>query len=287
MPSPSTAHVRQYQDTIALLAQQLDSRFRGAVMVDSNFRGEKKFYDQYSTDEMVEITSRYEDTPVQLPNHDRRMVTPRYFVSNTLEDPADALQMTIDPKSTYMQAKKASAERKLDDIVVAALGGTAYSGQNGTTSNTLSGTSLIAAGGTGMTKAKLIQAKVTLDENEVEKENRSLALSASQLGDLLNTTEVTSSDYNVVKALVEGTVNTWLGFQMLQNERLTVDGSSARKCYAFQKKGIQLAISKDAEGRIDERADKNYAWQVYLRLVLGAVRLEEDRVIEIKCVETF
>lgn len=287
MGAPSVAFVRQYQDTVALLCQQLESRFRGAVMVDTNFKGEKKFYEQYNTDDMVEITSRYEDTPTQTPNHDRRMVTPRYFVSNTLEDPADALQMLIDPKSTYMQAKKASAERKLDDIVIAALTGTAYSGQSGATSNTLSGTSLIAASSTGLTKLKMIQAKVTLDENECDKEDRYLAHSASQLGDLLNSTEVTSSDFNTVKALVEGTLNTWLGFSLIHSERLGVDGSSARKCVAFQKKGMQLAIAKEIEGRVDERADKNYAWQVYLRMCLGAVRLEEARVIQILCVETF
>lgn len=287
MGSPTVAFNRQYQDTITLLVQQMESKFESAVMVDRNFTGEKKFYDQYSTDDMVEISTRYQDTPVQLPNHARRMVTPRYFVSNTLEDPSDALQMLIDPKSAYMQAKKASAGRKKDDIIVAALSGTSYSGQNGTTSNTLSGTSLIAAGGTGMTKLKLIQAKVTLDENEVDSEDRFLGCAASQIGDLLNTTEVANSDFNTVKALVEGTLNTWLGFTIKRAERFTVDGSSARMCYAWQKKGVQLAIMKDAVGRVDERADKNYAWQVYLKLVLGAVRLEEARVIEIKCVETF
>lgn len=287
MGAPNVAFVRQYQDTITLLAQQMESQYESCVMVDRNFNGEKKFYDQYSTDSMAEIVSRYADTPTQLPNHDRRMVTPRYFVSNTLEDPQDALQMLIDPKSAYMQAKKAAGARKKDDIIVAALGGTAYSGQNGTTTNALSGTSLIASSGAGMTKLKLIQAKVTLDENEVDREDRYLGCSASQIGDLLNTTEVASSDFNTVKALVEGTLNTWLGFNIKQSERFTVDGSSARECYAWQKKGVQLAIQKDVTGRVDERPDKNYAWQVYLKLVLGAVRLEEARVIQIKCTETF
>lgn len=287
MGTPAVAFVRQYQDTITMLVQQMESQYESCVMVDRNFRGEKKFYDQYSTDSMVEIISRYADTPVQLPNHDRRMVTPRYFVSNTLEDPADALQQLVDPKSAYMQAKKAAAARKKDDIIVAALGGTSYSGQNGTTSNTLSGTSLIAAGGTGMTKLKMIQAKVTLDENEVEVEDRYLGCASSQIGDLLNTTEVSSADFNTVRSLVEGTLKTWLGFNIVRSERFSVDGSSARMCYAWQKKGIQLAIQKDTTGRVDERPDKNYAWQVYLKLVLGAVRLEESRVVEIKAVETF
>lgn len=287
MGAPSVAFVRTYESNIQMLAQQHEFNLMESVMIDHSFKGEKKFYDQYGTDDMVELVSRFQDTPVQSGNHARRMVTPRYFVSNTLEDPTDALQMLIDPKSTYMQAKKSAANRKKDDITISAFGGTSYSGQNGTTTNTLSGTSLIAAGGTGLTKLKMIQSKVTLDENEVEKEDRFFAHSASQLGDLLNTTEVTSSDFNVVKALVEGSLNTWLGFKMKHTERLLTDDASARLCYAYQKKGIQLAIQKEVTGRVDERNDKNYAWQVYLSMSLGSVRLEEVRVIQVKCVETF
>lgn len=291
MGSPDTAFVRQYQDTISILAQQMDSRLENAVMVDNNFKGEKKFYEQYASDDLVEIMSRYADTPVQTPDHRRRMVTPRYFVGNTLEDPKDALQMLIDPKSTYMQAKKMAANRKKDDIIISAFGGTAYTGQNGTTSQSLGSGQQIAVtyggGGssTGLTKAKVLRAKKILDAAEVEKEDRSLVHSAIQLEDLLNTTEVASSDYNSVKALVQGELNTWIGFNFKHSERL-LTSSGNRLLYAWQKKGIQFAIQKYVEGRISERPDKNYAWQVYLRLCIGATRLEEARVVEIACAES-
>lgn len=285
MSAPNAAFVRQYQDTITLLAQQMDPRLRSAVMVDSNWTGEKKFYDQYNEDTMQEIVTRYQDTPIQAPDHRRRMVTPRYYVSNTLEDPVDALQMLVDPKSTYMQAKKSAAARQTDDTIIAAFGSAAFTGQDGTTSVSFPAGQQIVAGGTGLTKAKMISAKKILDENEVEKEDRYMAISAEQLEDLLNTTEVTSSDFNTVKALVEGTLETWLGFKFIHTERLLVDGASARLVYAWQKKGMQLTVQKDVEGRISERPDKNYAWQVYLRMALGATRLEEDRVVEIACVE--
>lgn len=285
MGAPDTAFVRQYKDTITMLAQQADSRFESCVMVDSNFVGSRKFYEQYNTDDMVEIMSRYSDTPVQTPNHERRMVTPRYFVSNTLEDPVDALQMLVNPKSAYMQAKKAAANRKKDDVIIAALGGTAYSGENGTTAVTFPAGKQIASSSAGLTKAKMLRAKRLMDAAEVEKEERYFGHSAIGLEDLLATTEVASSDYNTVKSLVQGELNTWVGFKMVHSERFLTNGSSERLLYAWQKKGVQLAIQKDVEGRIDERADKNYAWQVYLRMCLGATRLEEARVIEIACTE--
>ena len=287
MGAPSVASVQQYKDAIYLLAQQLESRTRPLVMVDTNFVGVNKFYDQYGTDSMVEISTRYQDTPVQLPNHSRRMISPRFFVSNTLEDPTDALQMIIDPKSTYMQAKKAAAERQLDDLVIGALGGTSYTGVAGGTSVALPAASILAGtANVGMTKAMCISSKRKLDAAEVDKEDRFMLHSAAQLQDLLLTTEVSSSDYNIVKPLYEGDVDKWLGFKWVHSERLLQDGTSTyRCCYAFQKKGIQLAIQKDIEGRVDERPDKNYAWQVYLKMCMNATRLEEVRVVQVQCAE--
>ncbi len=285
MAAPSTAFVKMYVDTITLLAQQLDSRLKGAVMVDTNWTGEEKFYDQYTEDNMVEITSRLQDKPVQAADHRRRRVSPSYFVSNTLEDPFEALQMLVDPKSAYLQAKMASANRKIDKVIIDALGGTASTGKTGSGSATLSSANKVLVQGAGLTKEKILSAKKILDEFEVDKEERFLIYSAEQMEDILNSTEATSSDFNVVKALVQGDLDTWIGFKFLHSEQLAVDGSSNRLVYAYQRKGLQLATQKDPESRLTERPDKNYAWQVYMRMALGAVRLEEKRVVQIACSE--
>lgn len=289
MGAPSTAYIQQYNNTIYLLAQQQDNRFVQAVMVDSNWTGQSKFYDQYNQDSAVELTTRYADTPTQTPDFRRRMVTPRYFVSSTLEDPKDALQMAIDPKSTMMQAKMAAFNRTKDDLIISAQGGTAYTGQTGSTAVTLASTNKIAYNqfttGNGLTKAKVLAAKRILDSNEVEPTDRFISHTAAQLEDLLNTTEVTSSDYNVVKALVQGELKTWCGFVFIHSERLLTDANSNRLIYAWQRMAVQLAIQKEIEGRVDERADKNYAWQVYMRMCMGATRLEEGRLVQIACTE--
>ena len=162
MGSPTVVQIQEYANTIYLLAQQMDTRLRGAVRVDTNWVGNTKFYDQYNQDVMVELVTRYATTPVQLPDFRRRAVSPRYFVSATLEDPKDALQMIVDPKSTMMQAKIAAANRTTDDLIIAAMGGTAYTGQTGGT-----GVSFLAANqitynaftpNNGMSKAKVLAA---------------------------------------------------------------------------------------------------------------------------------
>jgi hypothetical protein len=291
MSAPDTAFVKAYGNTIYLLAQQMDTRLRSAIVVDTNWVGEQKFYDQYNQDVMLELIGRYQATPIQLPDFKRRMVAPRYFVSATLEDPKDALQTAIDPKSAFMQAKVAAGNRTFDDLIIAAAGGTAYTGKTGTTAVTFPSAQKIAvnylSAGTAMTKVKCIGAKRVLDTNEVDATDRYAVVSAQQLSDLLNTTEVASSDYNVVKSLVQGEINTWLGFSWIHSERLLTDTSSYRLCYFFQRYALQLAIQKDIEGRIDERVDMNFAWQVYLRMCAGATRLEEGRIVQVPCVENW
>jgi len=272
MGAVTTAFVRQYNDTIAMLVQQKMTKLRGSVLVDTDFTGEYKFYDQLGATEMVEKTSRHQDTPII-----------------DLFDKEDQLAMLIDPKSKYMLAASMAAGRKMDDVIITAMGGTAYSGVEGATSvafgNGLTDDNTIAAGGAGLTKAKILQAKKMLDKQEVDEEDRFLVCSAEQIEDLLNTTEVASSDYNSVKALVEGQIDTWIGFKFIRSERLDTDDSDNRLVYAYHKAAIQLAIQKEASGRIDERPDKNYAWQVFMSMSIGATRLEEERIVKILCAE--
>jgi len=285
MSAPSTAFVKQYQSTISLLAQQMDSRLKGAVMVDNDWTGEEKYYDQYAQDTFEEITSRLADTPIQETDHRRRQVTPQYFVSNALEDPFEALAMLADPKSTYMQAKMAGANRKIDKVIITAFDATAKSGKAGGTSNTLGSGNKVLVQGAGLTKDKILEGQALLNADEIPKNDRFIAYTSTQLTDILKTTENTSADYNVVKTLVQGDIDTWIGFKFLHTEQLAVDGSDNRLVYMWQKQGMQLAIQKNPEGRVDERPDKNYAWQVYMKLALGCVRLEEMYIVQIACSE--
>jgi hypothetical protein len=179
----------------------------------------------------------------------------------------------------------AAAGRTIDDLIIAALGGTAYIGKAGTTTQAL--TQTIVSSSAGMTKAKILQAMTYLNENVVDTNDRFLVCSSSQIADLLNTTEDTSIDYNNVRALVEGTLDTWLGFTIVRSERLATNASSERLCYAYARNAVQLAIQKEVTGRIDERNDKNYAWQVYVKLCAGATRLDENGVVQIACTETY
>ena len=101
----------------------------------------------------------------------------------------------------------------------------------------------------------------------------------------MNNTTVTSSDFNTVKALAQGEISTFVGFNFHVSNRLTTDGSGDRQVIAFAGDGIKLAVGKEPAARIDERADKSYATQVYYCQSIGATRMEEAKVVEIACSE--
>jgi hypothetical protein len=194
--------------------------------------------------------------------------------------------MLIDPTSSYARAAAAAIGRAMDDAVIDALGGTAKTGKEGSTSTSFPSTQKIAHGSGGLTIAKLVNAKKLLDANSVDPSiKRFIVVSPEQIEDLLNSTTVTSSDFNTVKALVQGDINTFVGFEFIVSNRLKVDGTPSRLCYAFAQDGIKLAIGKDIMARIDERSDKSYSTQVYYCATFGATRMEEDKVVEIACNE--
>ena len=141
------------------------------------------------------------------------------------------------------------------------------------------------SGTDGLTLAKLRSAKEKLDSGNVSPDiPRFMVIGPKQLSDLLNVTNVTSSDYNSVKALVQGEIDTFMGFKFITSNRLSI-ASSKRKCLAYAQDGIKLALGQDLMTRIDERSDKGYATQVYVCQSIGATRMEEAKVVSIEAHE--
>jgi len=280
----TTAFVNQFSANVGMLSQQMGSLLRGAVDTES-VTGEKAFFDQVGEAAAVARTSRHGDTPLVETPHSRRMVSLTTYEWADLIDDADKVRMLIDPTSSYARAAAAAMGRAMDDVIIDALGGTAKTGKEGTTSTAFPSAQKIAHGSAGLTIAKLVTAKKLLDANNVDPSiKRYIVVSPEQIEDLLNSTTVTSADFNTVKALVQGDINTFVGFEFIVSNRLSDDGTS-RLCYAWAQDGCKLAIGKDVMARIDERSDKSYSTQVYYCATFGATRMEENKVVEIACNE--
>ena len=285
----TTAFVQQYSSNVQMLSQQMGSVLRGVVDVES-VTGKNAFFDQVGKTTAVLRTSRHSDTPQIDTPHSRRRVSLADYEWADLIDNADKVRLLIDPTSSYAKAAAAAMGRAMDDVIIAALGGTSYTGETGSTSVTLpSGQKPYSASQTDrLTVAKLLNAKKILDLADVDPSlPRFIVCGPTQISDLLNTTEVKSSDYNTVKALAMGQLDSFLGFKFIVSNRLKFDATNTddRLAYAFTSDAIKLAIGQDVVARIDERADKSYSTQVYYAMSIGATRMEEEKVVEIACDE--
>lgn len=282
----TTAFVNQFSSNIQMLSQQMGSLLRNAVDVET-VNGEKAFFDQVGSAAAVLRTTRHADTPLIDTPHSRRMVTLSDYEYADLVDDQDKVRLLVDPTSTYARAAAAAMGRAMDDVIISAALGSAKTGKDGSTTTAFdTSNNQIAAGGNGLTLAKLIEAKEILDSGDVDPSiPRYIACSPKQISDLLNNTTVTSSDYNTVKALAMGEINSFVGFNFIVTNRLGVDGSSNRRVFAWAMDGIKAAIGKEPTARIDERADKSYATQIYYSMTLGATRMEEKKVVEVLCAE--
>jgi len=276
----TTAMVKAYHDNVQILSQQKGSRLRGAVRFENQV-GLHGFYDQISSTSAVKRTTRHADTPQLDTPHARRRVTLVPYDWADLIDNFDKPTLLTDPTSKYAINAGYAMGRAMDEAIIAAFSGTAYTGVEGGTSTSFTSANQIAHGSTGLTLAKLLSAKELLDAADVDEEiPRFCGVSAQALIDLLNVTEVKSTDYNSVKALVQGDIDTFLGFKFIRSQLFALS-SDDRTCLAWAQDGVLLAVGADIVTDVGVRRDKNMATQVYVGMEIGATRMEEAKCVEI------
>ena len=289
----TTAFVKQFGSEVEMLVQQKGSRLRRAVRVESGIRGKAEFFDQIGATEAQETTSRHADSPLIETPHERRMVTMKNIEWGDLIDDFDKVQTLIDPTNPYTQNAGWAVGRKVDDTIIAAMFATAKTGEEGTVDVTFPGANTIDADfdgdatAEGLTVAKLREARKRLLAAEalMDGESAFIAVTAKQLDDLLGTTEVTSSDFNSVRALVNGEINQFLGFEFIRIERLLATADPFRRVPVWVKNGMLLGVGIEPKSRIAERSDKRFSTYVYWSARFGATRMQEPKVLEIQCAE--
>ena len=291
-----TALVNAYKSNIEIKFQQKGSRLRKTVDEESQ-NSEFEFYDRITETEAVEVHNRHSDTPLISTPHDRRRVATRDFDWADLIDRKDKIRMLADPTSSYARNAVYALGRKVDDVIIEAFTDVAYTGKTGATQVTFPATSEIAvnyvesgvAANSNLTIGKLRRARFLLTSteafNEEDEEMLFCAYTASQVQSLLRTTEVTNADYNTIKALVKGEIDTFMGFEFVRTERLT-KASDIRDIFFYPKSAVKLGIADELNVDIGPRRDKRNSVQVYVAGSFGATRMWEEKVLRAKCDET-
>lgn len=285
--------VQQFGANFRILGQQRTSRLEGWCQPEPNIVGTSKSVERLGASEAYDLVSRHADTQYVETLHSRRWLDLQDKAWADLVDEMDKIKLLADPTSPYNRIGVMALNRKKDDVIIAAAGGTA---RTGTGTAVLPAGQKIAVGAAGLTLAKLLSTKEILDAAEVDMEQdmngqapgmeaqRVIVVSTRQLTNLLGTTEIKSVDYNNVKALAQGQVDTFLGFKFIRTERLPKVVND-RFCYAWSRGCIAMGYGKDIVTSIDPLPTKNYSVQIYARMTVGAVRVEDAGVVEIACLE--
>jgi hypothetical protein len=185
-------------------------------------------------------------------------------------------KVNFDERQELVQVVANAIGRRQDQIILDAL---AASSTALTVSEDIGGTN------TGLNVAKLREAKKLLDKNNVPMDNRHIIIHANSLASILGETAVTSADFNTVRALVSGELNTFLGFTFHTIGDRAEGGlpiaNSERNLWAFHRDAIGYA-----EG-IAPRTEINYIPEKTSFLVnavfsAGAIAIDAEGIVQVE-----
>jgi hypothetical protein len=304
----TTAMVNMFSANVMHLSQQKGSRL-GNLVRNEMQNAEKSFWDRIGLGTAQKKVGRHVDVNYSNTPHSRRACFIEDYYFADLVDKEDKLRTIQSPENEYAIAARNALGRSMDDIIITAALGTAYTGKDGTVAVVLPDSQKLAAHdgatstGVGLNTLTLRRTKKKFNANEVdEMEDLYICVTSEELDSMLGETEATSADYNSVKALVDGKIDTFMGFKFIKSERLprlsanvsynvasgayntgggTITASKSRRCFAWAKSGILFAKAQDIVGKIEPIPTKHYAHQVYASMCFGAVRMEEVRVVEV------
>lgn len=296
----------EYDQIIRMQAQQRQSALEMAVLRGPS-SGERKRHTLVGKVQPVQVSGRNVPTPLTPTPLDDRWSVTQQWVAADLIDEFDKLRTVLtDVNSAYIRGITAGMNRTKDQLILAAVDGTAITGQTGTGTQALPTAQKIistdhtfdegkGSGAVGLTYYKLLNAKMILEQQYGQDAVGRLhcAVTAQEKNTLVASTKLSSSLFVPGEAVLfmNGSVPNYLGvnFHLVADDMLVTgttiagDGGTNRFIYVWYEDGVALDINEDLLVRIDQRTDMNMAWQPYARWMMGAVRLDDKAVVQISC----
>ncbi len=293
-------YTTQFATALELLLQQLGSKLRGRVREGFHTGKQASPVNQIGAISLKAPAGRFAPKNRTDAEFMRRWVFPQAGEIDQLIDSFDELQTIVDPKSEYVQNAGNAVGRGWDDCLILNATANATLGQDAgsltveafNTAQFQLSVSFGAGGtATGLSVAKLIEAKRIFRHyhNELETDPLSLVIGSQQESDLLSQVQVVSTEFNDRPVLVDGKVTRFLGYDIVNSERLpyNVGAANQRGVLAFVKSGLYLGMWKETTNRVSIRNDlSSEPWDLYTSAMFGATRLQPGKVLQILCADT-
>lgn len=193
-------------------------------------------------------------------------------------------KVNFDERQELAQVVGNAIGRREDQVIIDAL--TAASA--GTTVAKTVVTSGSAAA-SNLNVGKIIAAKKALDAKNVPSQDRHFVIHANNLAGLLGDERAVSGDYQNLRALVAGDINTMMGFTFHvigdRDENGLPLATNDRTCFAFHKKAIGCAVGIPATTEINYIPTRT-SFLILAKLSMGAGAIDTDGIVDVICDES-
>lgn len=278
-----TWRIQAFSDNVHHLAQQKMAKFEPWVRKATNITGKVKYFDRLSGADMQLQTVRNGDTQWVNVEHSRRGAFKTNYVWARPVDEEDQLETIDNITSELAIAAAFAVNRRFDQTWANAISGSAAQGEDGSTLVPLPAAQKETTA-SGNTLAKLVASIKKLNDADIEVMPSEIvyAHSPASLEDLLNISSTfTSRDFNPAFALMTGQINTYLGMTWVMSTRLPiVSGTTVRGTYLAHRNAVGFAEWVKVKSSLDKRPDKNNLMQILVKTMHGAVRVEDQLVVE-------
>lgn len=278
----SNVYVQAYERIVRHLAQQSESRLRNKV-TERGSGGENHNWERLAPVDATQKTTRLQATPVADAAWSRRVsVAKTYDVGDSTEQ-EDIVQMIVDPNSNLAYGQSMAMKRSFDDEIITAATGDALDGDGSPVTFPVG---QVVGDYTGVISLDVVtQVMEKFLDNDIDPmEPKCFVVGPNQMRTLLQIAEATNNDY-AQKALMEGYVKNWMGFEWVVSTRLQKPLAGQTTCFAMTRRALGLQVNRDISARIAEDPSISFAWRIYCFATFGAVRVEDEHIVQFQALD--
>jgi hypothetical protein len=284
----SNVFVSTFENNVRHLAQQSETKLRGKVQ-ERSVSSEDHAWERLGTIEATTKSTRLQATPSQDTPWSRRLSIAQTFNAADSTEQEDPVQMLVDPNSNLTRALSGAMKRKIDGIIIDAATGNATDGDGSPVALPAGQTIGTGIAAISFDDVTAIQEKFM--QNNIDPDVPKCAVvGPTQVRKLMQLTEQTSADYVSRQALQQlnatGIVPNWMGFTWIMSTLLLAPGVGELSCLFMTDQAIGLQVNKDITARVAEDPSVSFAWRIYLHATMGAVRVEDEQIVELHVLDS-
>lgn len=278
MSNQLTANAIASFDAMVKHAYQGTGILRSTVRIKTGVVGSTHRFPKMGKGTATQRIPQTDVTPMNV-GHSNRTATLSDWNAPEYTDIFDQAEVNYEEQSELAQVIANAIGRREDQLILDALDAA---------STSLTVSTDIGGAGTDMNTAKFRDAKRLLDTKQSGGQ-RTFVMHANSLSSMLGDSSADTFDKNAVKALVDGELTRWLGFDVVTMEDRDEGGmplaTGVRTSYAYKKDAVGLAVGKEFVTEVNYIPEKT-SWLANGLFKAGAVDIDAEGIVEIESTES-